>query len=141
MTAIFLEEGAVVSRIGYCIGTQNSATHTAGFAALYDTTATPLLLAQTGAITVAAANTAYQQSLTKAVEITTSGIYYVGLSFTATTMPDFYGVDLSNAVMANPFATKQLNSRPTNSALGSVAPTTLTSFTTVNRRAIWFFLA
>ena len=140
LTAIFLEEGAVVSNIGYVIGTAGSSGQTAGFVALYSDDQSTLM-AQSAAITTnRTAVTDYLHPLVSPVQIVRSGIYYVANSFTATTMPDMKGQNYVNTVLVNCFGMKQLDSRPTNSGLGSTAPATLTGFTTMANRTPWFYL-
>ena len=142
MSGIFLEEGAIVTQIGYVVGSTAAVTPSAGFVALYDTASTPNLLAQSRNFSTdtQAANSSHTYPLIAPVQITTSGIHYVAISFTAATRPSLYGFSVDHAIMCKPFSTKQLTSRPTNSGLGGTAPATPTSFTTTSAFVPWFYL-
>ena len=85
--AVVSDGGDVISNITFVTGGTAAATPTAGFAALYSSATTPALLAQTADFgsTARAANTAYTVALATAQTITTPGVYYVVISFTAGT--------------------------------------------------------
>lgn len=135
--AVPLQVGDLISNITFVTGGTAAGTPTAGFAALYSNAATPALLAQTAdfAATARAANTAYTVALATPQRITTAGIYYVAISFTATTVPTLRGVSLGNAAVAgalglsSPSAPKVL-AQTHGSAVGGTAPATIATPTT-----------
>lgn len=133
-TAIPLQAGDVVSTITFVTATTAAGTPTAGFAALYSSASTPALLAQTADFgsTARAANTAYSVSLASSVTITEAGLYYVAISFTASTVPTLHGCTLNNAVMAGAIVTGMpVLAQTFGTSLGATAPATLTSGTAV----------
>lgn len=132
-TAIPLQAGDVVTNITFVTGATAAVTPTAGFAALYSNAATPALLAQSAdfATTARAANTAYTVALATAQLITDPGIYYVAVSFTATTLPTLRGISLGNAVVAGAIGlSAKVLAQSHGSAVGGVAPATIATPTT-----------
>ena len=82
--------------------------------------------------TARAANTAYTVPLASAVTITTPGLYYVVISFAATTVPTLRGVTVSNAVVAGAIGlSAKVLAQTSGSSLTGTAPATLASPTTV----------
>jgi len=123
--------GEVVRNITFVVGTTAAGTPTAGFAALY--TPAGVLLGQTAdfATTARAANTAYTVPLTAAVVVDTPGLYYVSISFTATTVPTLRGWACGNAVMSGNLGLgASILVRHHGSAVGGVAPSTIATPTT-----------
>jgi hypothetical protein len=137
-STIFLEEGAVVGTIGYCVGTTASSGLTAGFVALYDTAGA--LMSQSGAITTTrSASTAFSHALARPCEITSSGIYRIGMSFTvSTTMPTMQGITLTTSALVDAFGQPNIF-QTSGSALGSVAPATIGSVTRISTGP-WYLL-
>lgn len=133
-TAVPLQAGDVVSNITFITGGTAAGTPTAGFAALYSSAATPALLAQTADFgsTARAANTAYTVALASAVTITTPGIYYVVISFTATTVPTLRGASVGNATVAGAIGlSAKVLAQTHGSGVGATAPATIATPTTV----------
>ena len=133
-TAIPLQAGDVVTNITFVTGATAAATPTAGFVALYSSVATPALLAQSADFgsTARAANTAYTVALASAVTITSSGLYYVSISFTAGTVPTLRGLSTGNAIMAGAVVTGMpVLAQTHGSSLTGTAPATITSGTAV----------
>jgi hypothetical protein len=136
-TAIALQAGDVVTSITFVTATTAAATPTAGFIALYDATVSqsaPTLMAQSADFgsTARAANTAYTVSLATAQTITTAGLYYVSISFTAGTVPTLAGMAYHNAVMSGIIITGMPTMAWTHgSAVGATAPATIASGTAV----------
>lgn len=133
-TAIPLQCGDVVTNITFITGGTAAGTPTAGFVALYSSAATPALLAQSAdfASTARAANTAFTVALATAQTITADGLYYVVISFTATTVPTLRGISTGNAVVAGAIGlSAKVLAQSHGSAVGAVAPATIASPTTV----------
>lgn len=127
-TAIPLQAGDVVTNITFITGGTAAGVPTAGFAALYSSAATPALLAQSADFTTTAraANTAFTVPLATAQLITDPGIYYVAISFTATTVPTLRGISLGNAVLAgNLGLSAKVLAQTHGSAVGGTAPATI----------------
>lgn len=122
--AIPLDAGDLVTSLTFVVGGTAAGTPTAGYACLRSTSGA--LLAQTADFTTTAraANTAYAVSLATAQQITTKGLYWVGISFTATTVPTLRGVTLGNAAVT---AVGTTVARSHGSAVGGVAPATTAS--------------
>jgi hypothetical protein len=133
-TAVPLQAGDVVSNITFIVGGTAAGTPTAGFVALYSSAATPALLGQSADLgtTARAANTAYTVPLASAVTITTPGLYYVVISFAATTVPTLRGATVSNAVVAGAIGlSAKVLAQTSGSSLTGTAAATLASPTTV----------
>jgi len=129
--AIPLQAGDLVTNITFVVGGTAAGTPTAGYACLRSTSGA--LLAQTAdfATTARAANTAYTVALATAQLISTAGLYYVGISFTATAVPTLRGASLGNAVVAGAIGlSAPVLSRTHGSAVGGTAPATTASPTT-----------
>jgi|GEM_PF-2598326 len=131
-----LQNGDTVSNITFVTGATAAGTPTAGFAALYSPAG--VLLGQTADFgsTARAANTAYTVPLVTAQAITSPGVYYVSISFTATTVPTLRGATVGNAVVAGAIgiaspSTPKILAQSHGSAVGAVAPATIASPTTV----------
>lgn len=92
MEAIYLKAGALVSSISFSSATTAAGTPTNGFFALYDL-ASRALLAQSANFTTEAwaANTVKTKAMTTAYRVPVSGIYYVAILITATTVPTLKG--------------------------------------------------
>lgn len=91
LTAVYLRAGQRVQAISFCSATTAAGTPTNQFFALYDNNRA--LLAQTANATTTAwaANTVVTRNLTAAYTATYSGLYYVGIMVTATTVPTLKG--------------------------------------------------
>jgi hypothetical protein len=131
--AVPLQAGDVVSSITFLTATTAASAPTAGYACLRSTSGA--LLAQTADFgsTARAANTAYTVALATAQLITAPGMYYVGISFTASTVPTLMGVALHNAVAAGAIGltTPVVLSQSHGSAVGATAPATTATPTTL----------
>lgn len=133
-TAIALQSGDVVTNITFVTGGTAAGTPTAGFVALYSAASTPALLAQSADFgsTARAANTAYTIPLATAQTITADGLYYVSISWTATTVPTLRGLTVGNAVVAGALGVSaKVLAQTHGAAVGAVAPATIASPTTV----------
>lgn len=124
--AVKLVAGDVITNVNFVTGATAGATITDSWAALYGpgaTAATQLLLAQsttTGAGALAA-NTAITKPLTAAYTVPTTGIYYVGISVTATTVPTLLG----NVVAPIVATGERLLSKAAGATLTTTAPANL----------------
>jgi hypothetical protein len=136
-TAIALQAGDVVTSITFVTATTAAASPTAGYIALYDATVSPTaptLMAQSADFgsTARAANTAYTVSLATAQTIINAGLYYISISFTASTVPTLAGVAYHNAVLSGAVITGMPTMAWTHgSSLGATAPATIASGTAV----------
>ena len=132
-TAVPLQAGDVVTNITFITGGTAAGTQTAGFAALYSPAG--VLLAQTADFgsTARAANTAYKVALTSPYTVTTAGLYYVAISFTATTVPTLRGISTGNAAVAGAIGlSAPVLAQTHGSAVGATAPATIATPTTVS---------
>lgn len=131
-TGVPLQAGDVVRTITFITGGTAAGTPTAGFAALYD--ASGALMAQTADFgsTARAANTAYSVTLASSQIASSAGLYYVAVSFTATTVPTLRGVSVGNAVVAGAMGlSAKVLAQTHGSAVGATAPATIATPTTV----------
>ena len=131
-TAVPLQAGDVVTSITFITGGTAAVTPTAGFAALYSPAGA--LIAQTADFgsTARAANTAYKVNLASAQLITTPGLYYVVISFTAGTVPTLRGLSTGNAAVAGAIGlSAPVLAQSHGAAVGAVAPATIATPTTV----------
>lgn len=127
-----LQFGDVVSNITFVTGGTAAATPTAGYACLRDPDGA--LLEQTADFgsTARAANTAYTVALAEPVLVTTPGLYLVGISFTAGTVPTLQGKTVGNAVLAGALGLgAAVLAKTHGSSVGATAPATVESPTTV----------
>lgn len=91
LMGIFLRAGQVVSNISFFSATTAAGTPTNGFFALYDGSRN--LLAQSANFTTEAwaANTIKTKAMSAAYTVPTTGLYYIGIMITATTIPTLKG--------------------------------------------------
>ena len=92
LVAIYLKAGQQINNISFFAATTGSGTPTNGFFALYDINRN--LLAQTANFTSEAwvANTIKTKALTATYTVPSTGLYYVGIMITATTVPTLKGM-------------------------------------------------
>jgi hypothetical protein len=132
--ALPLEVGDVVTNLTFLSGATAAGTPLNWWFALYDTSATPALIAQSAdqATAAWAANTAKTLALSAAYTVTTAGIYYAAVMVKATTPPSLAGITLENAAAAGAIVSGQVVLAQTSgSALTDTAPATIASPTTV----------
>lgn len=131
-TGVPLQAGDVVTNITFVTGGTAAATPTAGFVALYSPAGALLGQSADFGSTARAANTAFTVPLVTAVTITTPGLYYVAISFTAGTVPTLRGLTVGNAVMAGALGlSSRVLAQTHGSAVGATAPATIATPTTV----------
>lgn len=130
-----LVAGTLVSSITFVTGGTAAGSPTAGYACLRSPSG--VLLAQTADFgsTARAANTAYTVNLATAQLISATGLYRVGVSFTASTVPTLRGVSLANAALA---AVGTPVGMTHGSAVGATAPAT--TVTPTNAAVVPYFL-
>lgn len=130
-----LSAGDLVTSITFVIGATAAATPTAGYVCLR--TAAGVLLAQSADFgsTARAANTAYTVALATAQTATAAGLFRIGISFTAGTVPTLRGVSLGNAALTAVGTTIAVTH---GSAVGAVAPPT--TATPTNASVVPYFL-
>ena len=130
--AVPLQAGDTVTSITFITATTAAATPTAGYACLRSTSGA--LLAQTADFgsTARAANTAYTVTLATPQLITAAGLYYVGISFTAGTVPTLAGLAVVNAVVNGAIGlSAKVLAQTHGSSVGATAPATVATPTTV----------
>lgn len=135
-----LNVGDLVTSITFVTGGTAAATPTAGYACLRSPAGA--LLAQTADFgsTARAANTAYTVTLATPQVIAARGLYRIGISFTAGTIPTLRGAALSNAALAgNLGVSAAILSQSHGSSVGATAPATTSSPTTT--AVVPYFLA
>ena len=122
---------AIVTNITFVVGGTALATGTAGYAVLRNSAGTKLVQTADFGSTARSANTAYTVALTAAYTITAAGLYYVGISFTASTIPTLRGVSLGNAAVAGAIGlSAPILAQTHGSSVGATAPTTIATPTT-----------
>ena len=127
---IYLAAGDVVTNISAVSGATAAGTPTNWWFALYDTQATPALLAQSADQTSGAwaAFTVKTLALSAAQTITKTGVYWVGIHVKATTVPTLLG-----SIAVKPVVTGERNLAQTSgSALTATAPATIATPTVAN---------
>lgn len=86
MQAIYLNAGTLVSNISICSATTAAVTPTNYFFALYSSARALLAVSANQTTTAWAANTYKTLAITTPYRVPTSGLYYIGLMMTATTI-------------------------------------------------------
>lgn len=130
--AIPLEQGDVVTNITFVVATTAAGTPTAGYAVLRSPAGAKLAQTADFGSTARAANTAYTVALTAAYTVTADGLYIVGISFTASTIPTLKGIDLGNASVAGAIGLSMpILAQTHGSSVGATAPSTIATPTTV----------
>lgn len=131
-TAVVLYAGDSINRVTFRTGSTGTTTPANYWVALYDTSATPALLAQSADQTTAAlaANTTATISLQSTVVISTTGVYYVSFMMNAATPPTLNGAVMASAAVAGNIAGNMVVLAQTSgAALTSTAPATITGGT------------
>jgi len=124
-TAVPLQFGDLVTNITFVTSGTAAATPTAGYVCLRDVNGALLAQSADFTTTARAANTAYTVALATPQLITTPGLYYVGISFTAGTVPTLVGTTIGNAATAGAVVTgARVLARTHGSSVGGVAPAT-----------------
>jgi hypothetical protein len=121
---ISLDPGDTVTTVTFVTGATALASGTAGYVVLRDPAGNKLAQTADFTSTARAANTKYSVTLATAVTATVAGLYIVGISFTASTVPTLRGVNLANAAIANAGVTI---SQSHGSAVAGTAPATVAS--------------
>lgn len=131
--AIPLQAGDVVSNLTFKSGATAAGTPTNWWFALYDLSATPVLLGQTAdQLTAAwAANTRMTLALATAVNIATTGVYYAAIMVKATTPPTLIGFTSFAGASGGVFTADKVLSSTSGSSLTTTAPATIATPTTV----------
>lgn len=132
-TAVLLFTGDVVTNLTFISGATAAGTPTHWWFALYDTSATPALIAQTADQTSGAwaANTAKTLALSTPYTVTTTGIYYAACMVTATTPPTLVGASVQTGAAGAVIVGMKSVAQTSGSSLTATAPTTIASPTTV----------
>lgn len=120
---LFLVAGDLVTNLSFVSGATAAGTPTAWWFALYDTQATPALIAQTADQTTGAwaANTVKTVALATAYHVVKTGLHWAAINVTATTPPSLLGT-----VGARPIVTGEGNvSQSSGTGLTTTAPATI----------------
>jgi len=131
--AILLYAGDVVTNLTFMSGATAASVPTNWWFALYDTSATPALIAQSAdqTTTAWAADTAKTLALSSPYTVAATGIYYAAVMVKATTVPTLIGAsvqaDASGAVVTG----QKVLARTSGSSLTATAPATIATPTTV----------
>lgn len=132
-TAVPLQAGDVITSITFVTGATAAATPTAGFVALYSPAGALLAQSADFGSTARAANTAFTVALASQVLITSAGLHFVSISFTAGTVPTLRGLSTGAAVLAGPVIAGMPTLAQTHgSSVGGTAPATIASGTAVS---------
>lgn len=123
---LFLTAGDVVTNLTFHSGQTAAGTPTNYWAALYDTQATPALLAQSADQTSAAwaAFTAKTLALASPVTISKTGVYWAALMVKATTVPSLLGCLVPKPILTGE---RNLAQSSNGAALTTTAPSTITT--------------
>lgn len=98
---LWIPAGAVITSITFISATTALSAGTHQYFGLYDTSRNRLAVTADATSAAWAANTAKTLSLTADYKVTSSGLYYVGILVTATTMPTLAGTTLFNSAISN----------------------------------------
>lgn len=127
-----LQAGDTVTSITFITGGTAAATPTAGYAVLRSPAGAKLAQTADFGSTARAANTAFTVPLTAPYTPTAPGLHYVGISFTAGTVPTLRGVSLGNAAVAGAIGlSAKVLAQSHGAAVGATAPATIDTPTTV----------
>ncbi|RJQ68083.1 hypothetical protein D5S17_32795 [Pseudonocardiaceae bacterium YIM PH 21723] len=128
-TALHLDAGDAVAALSFQSGTVAASSPTNWWFALYDDSATPVLMAQTAdQLTAAwAANTVKTLALATPQAIARTGIYYAAVMVKATTAPSLLGVATLSPASAGWLAGDKVLGQNSGSSLTTTAPATIAS--------------
>jgi hypothetical protein len=131
--ALFLEVGEKVTNLSFLSGATAAGTPTNWWFALYDTSATPALIAQTADQTSGAwaADTIKTLALSTAYTATATGIYYAACMVKATTVPSLICKVAARAAVNGSLLSSKVLAQTSGSSLTATAPATIASPTTV----------
>lgn len=126
-TALLLFAGDVVTNLTFTTGVTALSGGTHWFFALYDTQATPALIAQTADQTNTAwgANTAKTVALSAPYTVPTTGFYRAAVSVTATTVPTLMGRTAMTGASAGVVSGQVVLAQISGSGVGGTAPATI----------------
>jgi hypothetical protein len=132
-TALYLQAGDLVTNLTFKSGATAAGTPTNWWFALYDDSATPVLLAQTADQTTAAwaASTAKTLALTSPVSIPRSGIYSAAVMVKATTPPSLLGAGTIAGAVSGFVAGDLVLAQNSGASLTATAPATITGGSTI----------
>lgn len=126
--AVPLQPGDLVTNITFVTGGTAAATPTAGYAVLRDSAGAKIAQTADFGSTARAANAAYTVALATPHLVTAAGLYRVGISFTAGTVPTLRGLSLGNAAVAGAIGlSAPVLAQTHGSAVGATAPATVAS--------------
>lgn len=122
-TPIVLVAGDVVTNLTFVSGATAAGTPTNYWVALYDTSATPALIAQSAdqTSTAWAANTAKTLALSAAYTVSKTGVYWAAVMVKATTVPSLLGAIVAPPILAGERKVAQTSG----SSLAATAPATI----------------
>jgi hypothetical protein len=125
--AVYLFAGDVVTNLTFTSGATAGASLTHWFFALYDTQATPALIAQSAdqTSTAWAANTSKTLALSAPYTVPTTGWYRAAVSITASTVPTLIGVTVQTKASSGVVSGQVMLAQTSGSAVGATAPATI----------------
>lgn len=137
-TRIAMQPGDIIRNITFVTATTAAGSPTAGYACVRNASGAVVATTADFGSTARAANTAYTVAVATPYLVTDGGLYYVEISFTASTVPTLHGRAVNNAVMNGAVITGMPVLAMTHgSAVGATPPTTVATPTTVANQ-IWF---
>jgi hypothetical protein len=126
------DPGTLVTTISFVVGATAAGSPTAGYVVLRDSTGAKLVQSADFGSTARAANTAYNIAVTTPYLVTSPGLYYIGISFTASTVPTLRGITNGNAAVNGALGLSMpILAQSHGSAVGATAPATVATPTTV----------
>lgn len=131
--AVPLQAGELVTNLTFKSGATAANTPTNWWFALYDTSSTPALIAQTAdqTSTAWAANTVMTKALSTAYRVPTTGIYYAAIMVKATTPPTLLGASVGLAGASASILSSKVLAQTSGSSLTDTAPATIATPTAI----------
>jgi len=126
--AVPVQVGDLLSNVTFVTGGTGAGTPTAGVVGIYNAAGALVASSADLATTARAADTAYTVAMTTPYLVTVAGIYWVSISFTATTVPTLVGLALDNAAIADDIGTTPATAvlvQSHGSAVAGTAPATI----------------
>jgi hypothetical protein len=136
-TRIPMDYGDIIGNVTFIIGGTAAGTPTAGYVAVRDAAGAVVAQSADLSTTARAANTAYTVPMASSYLVESPGLYYVEISFTATTVPTIAGRVFEDAAQAGAAdLSLPILAQSHGSAVAATPPATIATPTTVVSR-IW----
>lgn len=137
VTALYLKKGTIVTNISFSSGLTAAGTPTNQIFGLYSDKRARLAVTNNDTTTAWAADTIKTLALTAPYTITKSGIYYLAILVTATTVPTLRGIVAPTVLGATQIYGQSLQGRGTPTGLTTVLPDPVTILTTAGVGRPW----